>query len=1143
MAGRWLLVTAVLAAAAAGSRGVQNTPDPPWLEVRRLLDRSAFADAEPRARTLLAATEAAGATPDVARAQDLLVESLVGLGRAGATTTVALAEAAVEGKTRVAGADSLDLAVSLQNLAAVRFDRSEFTLALAAAERALAIRAARLPSGAPLQADSLDRVGETLTQLERFGPARQALERALAIREQHADSDPLSLARTLERVAWRDRFAADYRSAGAAIERARAIRRRLSIEHPDQWAVSVLLGDLAWFEGDGRKARDIWSEGAAHVELALGADHPWLVALRRRVVVADDVLGDREAAEGVMRVIAPLADRVLAPCQLDGLAVRAYAASRLAYEGDYIAARALMRRAQTAYDTCLGPLSSRAGTVTYNRALLAMRMGDYADAERLHRHTIAVWSRSLGVTHPYVARGWEGLGDVATARGDFPLAQRLYLRALTARRRAAVRNDAEIATTLMNLGRTHLALGDQARAERYIDETLTIFRGGVGGDEPDYLGRTLALRGEVLRARGDAVAARETFEAALRERERVFGVTHPLAAQSRVDVAAASFQMHDAAAALQSALAGEQAGREHLRFTIRYLPERQAMQYAASRPRGLDLALSTGAAGAGNAAPGGTSARLLDAVIRSRGVILEELAARARRTLPQNADTAPLLARAAAARQRYANLVVRTLQQSAPRAPHEGLPRTQLDEARAEKEEAEQALAEQSAAGGLEIVRSDAGLDAVRAALSADAAMVSFVRYERTTVVSSGASSGASASKAPVPSYAAFVLRPGSDPVLTPLGSAASIDALVAAWRHEASGRSLLTASRADAERAYRLAGVRLRRVVWDPLATALAGAARVFIVPDGQLNVVNFAALPTSPGRFLADESVLLHYASTERDLAMAPSGRTSGALLAVGGATFDGRTTTATDEAAARSACEAFSRLRFPALPGSRREVAEITATWPSRGTSDVTVLSGRAATETAVKRAASGRRVVHLATHGFFLGGECVPGMAGTRGVGGLAARRSAAANDADNPLLLSGLALAWANRRDKAATSEDDGILTAEEIAALNLQGTEWAVLSACDTGLGEIKAGEGVFGLRRAFQIAGARTVIMSLWSVEDNAARIWMRALYDGRFQQGLSTADAVRHASRAVLADRRAKHLSTHPFYWAGFVAAGDWR
>ncbi len=142
---------------------------------------------------------------------------------------------------------------------------------------------------------------------------------------------------------------------------------------------------------------------------------------------------------------------------------------------------------------------------------------------------------------------------------------------------------------------------------------------------------------------------------------------------------------------------------------------------------------------------------------------------------------------------------------------------------------------------------------------------------------------------------------------------------------------------------------------------------------------------------------------------------------------------------------------------------------------------------------------------------------------------------------SPLLLTGLVFAGANL--KGRSGRDDGILTAEEIAGLNLRGTEWAVLSACDTGLGEIRAGEGVFGLRRAFQIAGVRTVIMSLWSVDDQATREWMNALYRGRLQERLDTVAAVRNASLSVLQGRRSKGLSTHPFYWAAFVAAGDWR
>jgi CHAT domain-containing protein len=140
-------------------------------------------------------------------------------------------------------------------------------------------------------------------------------------------------------------------------------------------------------------------------------------------------------------------------------------------------------------------------------------------------------------------------------------------------------------------------------------------------------------------------------------------------------------------------------------------------------------------------------------------------------------------------------------------------------------------------------------------------------------------------------------------------------------------------------------------------------------------------------------------------------------------------------------------------------------------------------------------------------------------------------------------LSGLILAGANQRNVTAPDQEDGVLTAEEVAALNLSGVEWAVLSGCDTGVGEVRAGEGVFGLQRALHVAGARTVIMSLWPVEDQATRQWMTALYRGRLMKGLTTADATREASLAVLRQRRARGLSAHPFYWAAFVAAGDWR
>jgi CHAT domain-containing protein len=258
-------------------------------------------------------------------------------------------------------------------------------------------------------------------------------------------------------------------------------------------------------------------------------------------------------------------------------------------------------------------------------------------------------------------------------------------------------------------------------------------------------------------------------------------------------------------------------------------------------------------------------------------------------------------------------------------------------------------------------------------------------------------------------------------------------------------------------------------------------------------------------------------------------------------------------------RAECASLTGVRFEPLPASMLEADEIARIWndarasradtppdatplpvPS-ASSSAEILSRNRASERAFKERAPGHRVLHLATHGSFLGGPCRPAAEGTRGVGGLA--KSAPAPVVDNPLLLSGLALAGVNHRARATLDEDDGMLTAEEVTALNLDSVEWAVLSACDTGVGEVKAGEGVFGLRRAFQIAGARTVIMSLWSVEDRSAMTWMRALYEGRLRRRLDTADAVRHASLTVVAQRRARGESVHPFFWAAFVATGDWR
>lgn len=528
------------------------------------------------------------------------------------------------------------------------------------------------------------------------------------------------------------------------------------------------------------------------------------------------------------------------------------------------------------------------------------------------------------------------------------------------------------------------------------------------------------------------------------------------------------------------------------------------------------------------------AADAFDAVVRSRALIQDELAARAS-VANQAADQSALPA-LHAARSRYAALMVRSVEDPA------AVPAAFLIDARQRLEEAEQSLAANLQSGrSPDQVQIDG--ETVRASLPAGTALVSFVEYSahRLTFVQGVRRVTKTAA------FAAFVVTAHSRRVtIVPIGPSSDVERAVRAWRESVDPASGQGDGTAPTQPSLHARGTRLAQMVWGPLQPLLAGAANVFIVPDGILNTVNFVALPTAPGRYLAESGPSIHELSAERDVARPPSQQKGQGLLLVGGAAY-GEPPPTSSAPVSVSGCRPGGALRFADLPGTNAEIRDIGAIW--RGTQAspvigaVRMLEGRSASERTVMREVGGKRVVHLATHGFVLSDRCRPaGLPGSRGVGGLLPMPAASAGTTRSPLSLAGLAFAGANRRTRANDGADDGIITAEEVASLNLQGVEWAVLSACDTGLGEIRAGEGVLGLRRAFQIAGARTVIMSLWAVEDRATREWMRFLYEGRFQKHLTTVESVRYAQVSTLNARRVRGESTNPRYWAAFVAAGDW-
>ena len=320
---------------------------------------------------------------------------------------------------------------------------------------------------------------------------------------------------------------------------------------------------------------------------------------------------------------------------------------------------------------------------------------------------------------------------------------------------------------------------------------------------------------------------------------------------------------------------------------------------------------------------------------------------------------------------------------------------------------------------------------------------------------------------------------------------------------------------------------------VFEPLEKHLNGSTRILISPDGSLNLLPFELLACSDNKNVI-EKYEISYLSSGRDLLkpdkpqIAPTQyavtisdpdffnqtRPSGVSLA--------QQAEGTASLAARGPSDRASCLNnlFRPLPFTGEECQVVSRLLSQRSNLKVRDYSAAEASEAVLKNLPNPPNVLHLATHGYYC------------------------ANMGDNPLLYSGLVFAGANNMvtGEAGLEEgvEDGILTALEASGLNLMGTDLVVLSSCQSGAGEVVSGEGVYGLRRAFQHAGARTVIMSMFDIPDQAAASCMELFYRN-WTAGATKSQALRQASLSLLDERRKEHGVAHPMYWGGFILVGD--
>jgi len=1049
--------------------------------------------------------------------------------------------------------------------------------ALPFAARAVELQRERGDETSGDYAQLLSNLAGTYRQLGQYPSAEPLLRKALELRRRHAEGragdsyfggfTAVPLGQCLAQSAVLYSEMGRYQEAEKLYEEALEIdRAALGEQHPSFATTLMSMGQLQLLMGKHASAETLMRRAVDLKREMLGPKSPAVAAALTNLGMLHTTTGHYDAAIAVLDeaiAIEKAANGQETPGTLNALA------DVTQRTGNYAEAERQMLRALELRRKASGESHPGYAIVLNNLGELYRFTGRYPESRRAWTEALELKRRLFGEDHPSVAIALGNLGELHREMGDDQSAETYFRGALAIFMRTVGEEHPHYASVLNNLGALYLSKGDVGTALPYLEQARDIFtrlfgpghrltagahnnlgtifeslgrwaeaepeyeraadglRQALGDGHADYAA-ALANMARLRRRSGRSAEAEALLGRALAIKKAALGNDHPHAIAPLVELAilaAADGRLDEAlslnleAAAMTDRAIGQM-------FTMG--SERQRMGYLATLQESFDVFLSIVQTFMADR-PDAVHAAL-DLVLRRKAIAAEALTAQREAVLggryPALADRFSELA---ALRMRLAQ---KSLAGPGPEGP--AAHRRQLSEWQAERERLEAELASEVPEMNLEKKLREVDRQVVAFALSENSALVEFVRYRMYDC------RAVAAKDEPEwrPSrYVAFVLPAGrpDDVAMIDLGESDGIDRMIATFRSAITGaadsrgsRDLGAAPDLPVASASFEAGMDLRARLFDPLRQALGGCARLFIAPDGDLSRLPLEVLPAENGERLID-TYWISYLGAGRDAARfsLPSTSSSRPAIVIADPDFDfGRGMpaegTPSQPANAERQSREFNRasMEFGRLPGTRVEGARIARMLGMEPWMDDGALERRL-------KASASPRILHLATHGFFLSDQ--RGAEGVLGAG--------AGADLENPLLRSGIALSGANtwcRGGMPPEDAEDGILTAEDVAGLNLTGTEMAVLSACETGLGEIRTGEGVFGLRRAFVLAGARTLVMSLWKVPDEQTQELMEDFYR-RVLSGQPRARALRDAQIAL------KAAYPDPLYWGAFICQGD--
>jgi tetratricopeptide (TPR) repeat protein/CHAT domain-containing protein len=1030
-----------------------------------------------------------------------------------------------------------DFAQTLNNLAVLYRVKGDYRRAEPLYQQALQLVGATVGEEHPFYSSSLSNLGLLYKAMGNYEAAEPLICRALELDRKLLGEKHPDFVNTLDNLADLYEEKGKYAEAESLCRQAvHSLRRSVGEEHPLYAASLARLGNFHQRKGDYQAAESLYQQALEIDRRALGETHSDLASDLDSLAALHHAMGRYAQADRLYHQALKIRQQALGEnnpavaTTLNNLAVLSKDM------GNFSAAEAFLRKALEIRRAALGESHPDLSVSLNTLAEFHRELGHYAEAEKLYWQVLEIRQATLGEEHPRFANALGNLATLSSTTGNYPTAQILHLKALEIRRKALGENHPDVASTLHNLVTVHTKLNNLAEAESLCRQALQMRRQVLGENHPD-VASSLHNLAAVQKARGNYAAAEPLFRQALELRRTLLGESHPDVATTLEGLAILCVATGRAAEGLTLL---QQVGDIEDRILGEVFglgSETQRMAFLQMIPGTLAGLLSL-VLQHFQTSPAAVQAAL-DQVLRRKGLGAEALAVQRDAVLAgKDPALAPRFRELAMLRAQIGRKMLAGPGPEGPAAHHRA-----LQEWISRKEELEGELARQIPEMNLQKKLHVNDRRAVLQALPKGSALVEFVRFrvfDFQALAVEGQSSDQPAR------YLAFVVPSGQpDHVqMIDLGEAEAIDRLIALFRAAVTqppenrpDRSMVR-RRLEAVSLPEDPGQLLQAAVFDPLRPALNGHARLLLSADGNLTRLPFAVLPDTNGKLLMD-NYQISYVNTGRDVLRfgAVSSEQPSAALVCCDPDFDLAHTGATEPQAGKNLANLSrdlprDRFHFGRLDGTRAEGERIATLLGVQPWADSTALEGR------LKKECRSPRILHLATHGFFL--EDQPRDPNAPGrelslVSGAMGRLSGPLPE--NPLLRSGLALAGANTFLKGGTLPDeaeDGLLTAEDVSGLDLLSTELVVLSACETGLGEVKTGEGVFGLQRAFTLAGARTLVMSLWSVPDEQTRELMEDFYQ-RLLRGEGKADALRNAQLAL----RQKYPD--PYYWGAFICQGN--